>query len=200
MNGEDTYLTVEKPAEGSYKDKGSRFLAFIHPIQSENEVKDILSSLKTKYHDARHHCYAYALGLHRDTFRAVDDGEPSSTAGKPILGQIITNNLTNVLIVVVRYFGGIKLGVPGLIQAYRQASADAISNASIIQRTEDITLHLQFPYAAINDVMKILKDMNPNILSRQFEIECQLTLSIRRNQSQTIRQRLSQIESLTINP
>lgn len=200
MNGEDTYLTVEKPAEGSYKDKGSRFLAFIHPIQSENEVKDILSSLKTKYHDARHHCYAYALGLHRDTFRAVDDGEPSSTAGKPILGQIIANNLTNVLIVVVRYFGGIKLGVPGLIQAYRQASADAISNASIIQRTEDITLHLQFPYAAINDVMKILKDMNPNILSRQFEIECQLTLSIRRNQSQTIRQRLSQIESLTINP
>ena len=152
MNGEDTYLTVEKPAEGSYKDKGSRFLAFIHPIQSENEVKDILSSLKTKYHDARHHCYAYALGLHRDTFRAVDDGEPSSTAGKPILGQIIANNLTNVLIVVVRYFGGIKLGVPGLIQAYRQASADAISNASIIQRTEDITLHLQFPYAAINDV------------------------------------------------
>ena len=200
MNGEDTYLTVEKPAEGSYKDKGSRFLAFIHPIQSENEVKDILSSLKTKYHDARHHCYAYALGLHRDTFRAVDDGEPSSTAGKPILGQIIANNLTNVLIVVVRYFGGIKLGVPGLIQAYRQASADAISNASIIQRTEDITLHLQFPYAAINDVMKILKDMNPNILSRQFEIECQLTLSIRRNQSQTIRQRLSQIESLSINP
>lgn len=200
MNGEDTYLTVEKPAEGSYKDKGSRFLAFIHPIQSENEVKDILSSLKTKYHDARHHCYAYALGLHRDTFRAVDDGEPSSTAGKPILGQIIANNLTNVLIVVVRYFGGIKLGVPGLIQAYRQASADAISNASIIQRTEDITLHLQFPYAAINDVMKILKDMNPNILSRQFEIECQLTLSIRRNQSQTIRQRLSQIESLTITP
>ena len=200
MNGEDTYLTVEKPAEGSYKDKGSRFLAFIHPIQSENEVKDILSSLKTKYHDARHHCYAYALGLHRDTFRAVDDGEPSSTAGKPILGQIIANNLTNVLIVVVRYFGGIKLGVPGLIQAYRQASADAISNASIIQRTEDITLHLQFPYTAINDVMKILKDMNPNILSRQFEIECQLTLSIRRNQSQTIRQRLSQIESLTINP
>ena len=200
MNGEDTYLTVEKPAEGSYKDKGSRFLAFIHPIQSENEVKDILSSLKTKYHDARHPCYAYALGLHRDTFRAVDDGEPSSTAGKPILGQIIANNLTNVLIVVVRYFGGIKLGVPGLIQAYRQASADAISNASIIQRTEDITLHLQFPYTAINDVMKILKDMNPNILSRQFEIECQLTLSIRRNQSQTIRQRLSQIESLTINP
>ena len=199
MNGEDTYLTVENPAEGSYKDKGSRFLAFIYPVQSENEVKDILTSLKTKYHDARHHCYAYALGLHRDTFRAVDDGEPSSTAGKPILGQIIANNLTNVLIVVVRYFGGIKLGVPGLIQAYRQASADAIAHAAIVERTEDVTLHVQFPYIAINDVMKILKDMTPNILSRQFEIECQITLSIRRNQYTTLCQRLSQIESLSIN-
>ena len=155
---EDKYRTVNAIAEGLYKEKGSRFISFIYPVKSEEEIKDIVAGLKTKYYDARHHCYAYCLGANRERFRANDDGEPSSTAGKPILGQIISNDLSNVLIVVIRYFGGIKLGVSGLIQAYKEAAADAINHAEIVERTVDEVIRVHFAYVVMNDVMKVLKE------------------------------------------
>ena len=195
---EDKYRTVNAIAEGLYKEKGSRFISFIYPVKSEEEVKKIITELKTKYYDARHHCYAYCLGANREYFRANDDGEPSSTAGKPILGQIISNNLSNVLIVVVRYFGGIKLGVSGLIQAYKDAAADAIMNAEIVERTVNEIVHVRFDYVVMNDVMKVLKEEDVEVVSRNFEMECEISLSIRQKNSPRLKERLSKIESLSI--
>lgn len=195
---EDTYQTVESVAEGLYKEKGSRFISFIYPVRTEQEIKDILSRLKTEYYDARHHCYAYMLGTDQQKFRANDDGEPSSTAGKPILGQILSHGLTDVLIVVIRYFGGIKLGVSGLINAYRIAAADAITQARIVEKTVQETFRIRFGYLVLNEVMKIIKEMNPEVLERDFEIECRMTLSIRRKEGSDLRNRLTQIESLVL--
>ncbi len=195
---EDKYRTVNAIAEGLYKEKGSRFISFIYPVKSEEEVKKIITELKTKYYDARHHCYAYCLGANREYFRANDDGEPSSTAGKPILGQIISNDLSNVLIVVVRYFGGIKLGVSGLIQAYKDAAADAIMNAEIVERTVNEIVHVRFDYVVMNDVMKVLKEEDVEVVSRNFEMECEISLSIRQKNSPRLKERLSKIESLSI--
>lgn len=195
---EDKYRTVNAIAEGLYKEKGSRFISFIYPVKSEEEIKDIVTRLKTKFYDARHHCYAYCLGANRERFRANDDGEPSSTAGKPILGQIISNDLSNVLIVVIRYFGGIKLGVSGLIQAYKEAAADAINHAEVVERTVDEVIHVRFTYVVMNDVMKVLKEEEPDILSRNFEMECEITLSIRQKDMPRLRERLLKIESLSI--
>lgn len=195
---EDKYRTVKATAEGLYKEKGSRFIAFIYPVMTEEEIKEILAEVKTKYYDARHHCYAYCLGANRERFRANDDGEPSSTAGKPILGQIISNDLSNVLVVVVRYFGGIKLGVSGLIQAYRDAAADAILHAEIVERTVDEVICVRFTYVVMNDVMKVLKEEEPEVLSRNFEMECEMTLSIRQKDMPRLKERLLKIESLSI--
>lgn len=195
---EDKYRTVNAIAEGLYKEKGSRFISFIYPVKTEEEIKEILAEIKTKYYDARHHCYAYCLGANRERFRANDDGEPSSTAGKPILGQIISNDLSNVLIVVIRYFGGIKLGVSGLIQAYKDAAADAILHAEIVERTVDEIIHIRFTYVVMNDVMKVLKEEDPEILARDFEMECKMTLSIRQKDMPRLKERLSKIESLVI--
>ncbi len=195
---EDKYRTVKATAEGLYKEKGSRFIAFIYPVMTEEEIKEILAEVKTKYYDARHHCYAYCLGANRERFRANDDGEPSSTAGKPILGQIISNDLSNVLVVVVRYFGGIKLGVSGLIQAYRDAAADAILHAEIVERTVDEVIRIRFTYVVMNDVMKVLKEEEPEVLSRNFEMECEMTLSIRQKDMPRLKERLLKIESLSI--
>lgn len=195
---EDIYRTVKAIAEGLYKDKGSRFISFIYPVKTEEEVKDIIAGIKTKYYDARHHCYAYCLGANRERFRANDDGEPSSTAGKPILGQIVSNDLSNVLIVVIRYFGGIKLGVSGLIQAYKEAAGDAISNAEIVERTVDKVIRVRFTYVVMNDVMKVLKEEEPEVLSRNFEMECEMTLSIRQKDMPRLQERLLKIESLII--
>ena len=195
---EDKYRTVERAAEGIYKEKGSRFLSFIYPVRTEEEAKTIIGELKTKYYDARHHCYAYCLGVKRDIFRTNDDGEPSSTAGKPILGQILSNDLSNVLIVVVRYFGGIKLGVSGLIQAYREAALDAIRNAYIVERTDNIVFGVSFSYMVMNDVMKVLKEMDPEVLSRNFELECEIVLSVRKKDYGTLVERLEKIESTRI--
>lgn len=195
---EDKYRTVKATAEGLYKEKGSRFIAFIYPVMTEEEIKEILAEVKTKYYDARHHCYAYCLGANRERFRANDDGEPSSTAGKPILGQIVSNDLSNVLIVVIRYFGGIKLGVSGLIQAYKDAAADAILHAEIVERTVDEIIRIRFTYVVMNDVMKILKEEAPEILSRNFEMECEMTLSIRQKDMPGLKERLSKVESLVI--
>ncbi|MCB6973206.1 MULTISPECIES: IMPACT family protein [Butyricimonas] len=195
---EDKYRTVNAIAEGLYKEKGSRFISFIYPVKTEEEIKDILTEIKTKYYDARHHCYAYCLGANRERFRANDDGEPSSTAGKPILGQIVSNDLSNVLVVVVRYFGGIKLGVSGLIQAYRDAAANAILHAEIVERTVDEEIRIRFTYVVMNDVMKVLKEEEPEVLSRNFEMECEMTLSIRQKDMPRLKERLLKIESLAI--
>ena len=156
----DTYRSISGESEGLFKDNGSRFIAKAYPVESEEEVKMIVGSLKKEYHDARHHCYAYRLGYRGDVFRANDDGEPSSSAGRPILGQIDSNCLSDILVVVIRYFGGIKLGIPGLIRAYKTSTADAISNAVIITKVAMKRYRLRFGYLAMNSVMKMVKDMS----------------------------------------
>ena len=156
---QDSYKSVSAPTEGLFKDNGSRFIARVFPVNNEGEIKELVDSLKKEYHDARHHCYAYRLGHKGDRFRANDDGEPSSSAGRPILGQIDSFGLSDILIVVIRYFGGIKLGIPGLIRAYKTASADALSKAQIIEKTATSQYSLSFGYESMNSVMNILKDM-----------------------------------------
>lgn len=195
---EDTYKTVEAIAEGLYKEKGSRFISYIYPVSDEEEIKEIIAGLKTQYYDARHHCYAYCLGTDRLRFRANDDGEPSFTAGKPILGQIHAHELTNVLIVVIRYFGGTKLGVSGLIQAYKEAAFDAIAHATIIEKTVNELLRIRFSYLVMNDVMKVLKEEEPEILERTFEMDCDMLLSIRKKDAIRLQERLLKIESLNL--
>lgn len=183
----DTYYTLKQPSEGLYKDKGSKFLAYAYPVKNEEEIKGILDDLKKKHYDARHHCYAWAMGPTRDAFRINDDGEPSGTAGKPIYGQILSHDITNILIVVVRYFGGTKLGVRGLINAYKAATAEAIENNTIIEMLIRETYELQFEYPLMNDVMKILKDHDLNQLSHDFALSCKLTFEVRRNKADEIK-------------
>lgn len=195
---EDVYRTIEKQTEGLYKEKGSRFIAFAYPVTTEGEIRAIVAGLKEKYYDARHHCYAWRLGAAKLLFRTNDDGEPSSTAGKPILGQIQSNDLTNILIVVIRYFGGIKLGVPGLINAYREAAADALQQAVIIEKTVDEQFRIRFSYLVMNDVMKIIKEEGPEVLDRHFDLDCEMLLSIRQSDLQSLKERLKKVESLTI--
>ena len=175
----DTYLTISDEAEGLYKEKGSKFLSFAFPVSNEEEVKEKLELLRKKFYDARHHCYAYVLGKDKEIFRANDDGEPNHSAGDPILGQIRSNQLTNVLIVVVRYFGGVKLGVGGLISAYRTAAAAAISNNVIVEAIVKHKVKLQFDYLSMNDVMKIIKDYDLEIINQQFDNDCKISLLVR---------------------
>ena len=193
---EDLFKTIAAPVEGLYKEKGSRFIALAFPVENEEEVKEIVTGIKEKYYDARHHCYAWCLGVEKSNFRANDDGEPSSTAGKPILGQIQSHDLTNILIVVVRYFGGIKLGVSGLIHAYREATADALQNATVIEKTVDERIRITFSYLVMNDVMKVIKEENPEIVERNFELQCEMLLSIRQKNMPNLRSRLEQIDSV----
>ncbi len=193
---EDVYKTIKEPAEGLYKEKGSRFIALAYPVENEDEIKTIVACLKEQYYDARHHCFAWRLGVAKTCFRANDDGEPSSTAGKPILGQIQSQDLTNILIVVVRYFGGTKLGVSGLINAYREAATDVLRNAVVIEKTVDERLRIRFSYLVMNDIMKIVKEEVPEILERHFELECEMLLSIRQKDMPVLRSRLAQIESV----
>lgn len=195
---EDVYRTIEKQTEGLYKEKGSRFIAFAYPVATEDEIKAIVAGLKEKYYGARHHCYAWRLGAAKLLFRTNDDGEPSSSAGKPILGQIQSNDLTNILIVVIRYFGGIKLGVPGLINAYREAAADALQQAVIIEKTVDEQFRIRFSYLVMNDVMKIIKEAGPEVLDRHFDLDCEMLLSIRQSDLQFLKERLKKVESLAI--
>lgn len=183
---EDTYLTINKPSEGIIKDRGSKFLSFAFPVDSEEEIKHELSRLRKAHPSARHHCYAFRLGADKQAYRANDDGEPSNTAGKPILGQIQSKDLTNILIVVVRYFGGTLLGVSGLINAYKLAAADAIINTEIIEKTVDNIYELKFDYLCMNDVMKIIKDEGLSILSQNFELSCFLSFSVRKSNSTKI--------------
>ncbi|MCW3101743.1 MAG: hypothetical protein JWO09_183 [Bacteroidetes bacterium] len=180
---EDTYRTIERAAEGSFRDRGSKFISFAFPVLNEDEIKKHQAVLRKEHPSANHHCYAFRLGADKTAFRSSDDGEPANTAGKPILGQIQSKDLTNILIVVVRYFGGTLLGVSGLIQAYREAAANAIANAHIIERTVNDVYELKFDYLQMNDVMKIMKDEKLEMLSQDFEFSPSLVFSVRKTNS-----------------
>lgn len=175
----DCYKSISAPSKGIYKDNGSKFLSFAFPVESESEIKTIIFNLKKEYFDARHHCYAYRLGYKGDIWRINDDGEPSSTAGRPIYGQLLSNELSDVLIIVVRYFGGIKLGVPGLIKAYKSASSDAIANSQIIEKTAKEDFRMIFDYEQMNSVMRILKEMDISPLEQHFDNECSISAKVR---------------------
>lgn len=189
----DIYKTIAQKSEGTYTEKRSKFLAFAHPVETLDQIKELIEGYKKKYYDARHVCYAYMLGADRATFRANDDGEPSSTAGKPILGQINSKELTNILVVVIRYFGGVKLGTSGLIIAYKEATIAALSNANIIEKQVEELISYTFPYIMMNCVMKVVKELNPQIVSQTYEQTCQITLSIRRSMAPILQERLNKL-------
>ncbi len=192
---EDQYHTISESSvgEGYYTEKRSKFLAFAHHVETVEEVKSIVSAYRKQYYDARHCCYAYMLGPEQKAFRANDDGEPSSTAGKPILGQINSAGLTDILIVVVRYYGGVNLGTGGLIVAYRTAAADAIANATIEVRQVEETIKYDFTYPMMNDVMRIVKEMQPQVVDQQFDNTCSITLRIRKREAEQLRSRLNKL-------
>lgn len=190
----DTYKTItDKTGEGYYTEKRSKFLAFCHHVTSLEEIKSLLTMYRKKYYDARHVCYAYMLGAERNDYRANDDGEPSSTAGKPILGQINSSELTDILVVVVRYYGGVNLGTSGLIVAYRAAAADAIANSEVEIRLVEEEVTYNFPYVMMNDVMKIIKDMSPRIVTQTYDNTCEIKLSIRKSEAEQLRARLNKL-------
>lgn len=198
MIQEDTYKTIIGVAEGIYTEKRSKFIAIAIPVHTVEEIKQHLDIYQKKYYDARHVCYAYMLGHERKDFRANDNGEPSGTAGKPILGQINSNGLTDILIVVVRYFGGIKLGTSGLIVAYKAAAAEAIANATIIEKTVDDEIAVAFEYPFMNDVMCIVKEEEPEILEQSYDMDCLMKLRIRRSMMGKLRARLEKVETARI--
>lgn len=195
---DDTYQTLQGPSEGLYKEKGSRFIALAWPVSSENEIKEKLAELKKIYHDARHLCYAYILGPNKDAFRMNDDGEPSGTGGRPIYGQLQSKDLTNTLVVVIRYFGGIKLGVSGLMNAYKTAAKDALDHATIIEKTVDDTYRVRFDFADMNGVMQILKDSYIQIIEQSFDINNIITFTLRHRESERIVTALKKLSSVTI--
>lgn len=194
MEQKDEFLTItDTPAEGFYSEKRSKFLAFAFHVTSEEEVKQYVAEFRKKYYDARHVCWAYMLGAERTDFRANDDGEPSSTAGKPILGQINKNELTDILIIVVRYYGGVNLGTSGLIVAYRTAAAEAIANAEIVSQFVEEEVVFDFPYIMMNDVMKIIKDMSPRIISQTYDNTCKMKLSIRKSEAPMLKAKFDKL-------
>ena len=189
----DEFKTISATSEGYYTEKRSKFLAFAHHVENHDEIKLILAGYRKKYYDARHVCYAYMLGAERADFRANDDGEPSSTAGKPILGQINSNELTDILIVVVRYYGGVNLGSSGLIVAYREAAAYALAHAKMELRQVEEEVSYTFTYPQMNDVMRIVKDMNPRIISQTYDNTCVIRMAIRKSEAQQLRDRLAKL-------
>lgn len=194
MEQKDEFLTItDTPAEGFYSEKRSKFLAFAFHVTSEEEVKQYVAEFRKKYYDARHVCWAYMLGADRTDFRANDDGEPSSTAGKPILGQINKNELTDILIIVVRYYGGVNLGTSGLIVAYRTAAAESIANAEIVSQFVEEEVVFDFPYIMMNDVMKIIKDMSPRIISQTYDNTCEMKLSIRKSEAPILKSKFDKL-------
>ena len=194
----DTYKTIITPTEGIYKEKGSKFLSFAIPVSSADEVKEIVKNYRKEYYDSRHVCYAYMLGAERKEFRANDDGEPSGTAGRPILGQINSRELTNILVIVVRYFGGILLGTGGLVAAYKEATTDALDQAEVIEKTVDESISILFDYVLMNEVMRIIKDTNALISSQSFEDQCAMQLSIRKQDAGLLSAKLAKIYGLQI--
>ena len=191
----DSYKSIPSPAEGLFKDNGSRFISFAFPVETEEEIKDIVADLKKQYHDARHHCFAYRLGYLGDRFRANDDGEPSSSAGRPILGQIDSRGLSDVLVVVVRYFGGIKLGIPGLIRAYKTSTAQALDNAGSVEKIAGNWYGVSFDYSGMNQVMKVLKDMDLRKKDKDIGARCSLKAWVRLSYEEDFLKRLSGIET-----
>ena len=194
----DTYLTIEKKSETLYKDKGSKFLTFAFPVQNDQQIKEALTQLKKEHPSANHHCYAYRLGADKLNFRANDDGVPSKTAGKPILGQIQSNDLTNILIVVVRYFGGTLLGVGGLIQAYKNSAAEVLKESKTIEKFIEFHYTIQFPFEQLNDVMKLLKQLDCKISAQQFDTDCEISFSVRKANSEQCELKLKKIEGLIL--
>lgn len=193
---EDTYKTIEGQSESVYTEKRSKFIAIAIPVRTLAEIKQYLEEYQKKYYDARHVCYAYMLGAERKDFRANDNGEPSGTAGKPILGQINSNELTDILVIVVRYFGGIKLGTSGLIVAYRTVAAQAIAEATMIEKTVDQDVTVAFEYPFMNDVMRIVKEESPEILEQSYDMDCFMRLRIRKSLMPRLRSRLEKVETL----
>ena len=187
----DPYKSISAPSRGIYKELGSKFLAFAYPVETEEEIKQILASLRKEYFDARHHCYAWRLGLSGEPFRMNDDGEPSSTAGRPIHGQLLSQELSDILVVVVRYFGGVKLGVPGLIRAYKTATQDALANATVIEKIAGEHFTVKFGYLQMTDVMKVLKEMGITPLKQSFDLDCTLEVRVRLTQIEDFRKQLA---------
>lgn len=193
---DDTYKTISDISESVFTEKRSKFIAIAIPVRSVAEIKNLLEQYQKKYYDARHVCYAYMLGPERKDFRANDNGEPSGTAGKPILGQINSHELTDVLVIVVRYFGGIKLGTSGLIVAYRTAASQALAEATVIEKTVDDEVTVAFEYPFMNDVMRIVKEESPEIMEQSYDMDCIMTLRIRKSQMPRLRSRLEKVETL----
>ena len=191
----DTYRSIEAASEGLFKDNGSRFIALADPVETEEQVKDIVAGLKKEYHDARHHCYAYRLGHLGDRFRANDDGEPSGSAGRPILGQIDSAGLSDILVVVVRYFGGIKLGIPGLIRAYKTSTADALASAKVTEKVAGLSFRVRYDYLDMNAVMKVLKDLSLPVSGQIFDTQCSVDVRVRLTLVEAFRERMGQIGS-----
>ena len=189
----DEFKTIKGNCEGYYSEKRSKFFAFAHHVESIDEIKQLLADYRKKYYDARHVCYAYMLGPERTDFRANDDGEPSSTAGKPILGQINSGELTDILVVVVRYYGGVNLGTSGLIVAYREATIDALAHAEVVTRQVEENVVYDFPYVMMNDVMRIVKEMEPRIVDQTYDNTCRVTLAIRKSEAEQLRERLKKL-------
>ena len=194
----DSYKSIASEARGLFKDNGSRFIAHAYPVETEEEVKEIVAALKKEYYDARHHVYAYRLGHLGDKVRANDDGEPSGSSGRPVLGQIDSNELSDILVVVVRYFGGIKLGIPGLIRAYKTSTADALANAEIIEKIASKRFRISFGYMNMNDVMKVMKDMGLEQKNQKFDMECSIDTNVRLSQVDTFLERMGDVEGCNV--
>ena len=195
---QDAYKSIAAEAKGLFKDNGSRFIAHAYPVETEEEVKEIVAALKKEYYDARHHVYAYRLGYKGDRFRANDDGEPSGLSGRPVLGQIDSKGLSDILVVVVRYFGGIKLGIPGLIRAYKTSTADALENAEIIEKIASRMYRIHFGYMSMNQVMKVLKDMNLVQKNQKFDMECSIDTSVRLSLTDSFLERMEDVEGCRV--
>lgn len=190
---EDSYKTIKGTAEGYYTEKRSKFYAFAHHVESSEEVKELLAGYRKKYYDARHVCWAYRLGPMGEEFRMNDDGEPSSTAGKPIHGQLLSRELTDAVVFVIRYYGGVNLGTSGLIVAYREATADALDKAEVEERLVEAVIEYSFPYAMMNGVMKVVKDLQPRIVSQDFDNTCVIRLAIRQSMAEQLQARLDKL-------
>lgn len=195
----DEYKTIQEPAKGSFRDKGSRFLAYAFPVSNEKEIKTHLEALRKQYYDATHHCYAWILGYNKSAYRVNDDGEPSGTAGRPIYGQLLSADLTNILVVVIRYYGGTKLGVPGLINAYKTSTIEVLTNSTIITKIVKEVYEVEFPYETMNDVMKIIKDDALEVINNEFGMKCVIKLAIRHSDVPPVIRKLEKLNSLKIN-
>ncbi len=195
----DSYKTIKTASEGFFKDRSSKFFAYAFPVKSEDEISEMQKMLRKKHYDARHHVYAFRLGAEKKHYRCSDDGEPANSSGPPVLGQLQSFNLTDVLIVVVRYFGGTKLGVPGLINAYKTAAAEAIKNAEIIEKTVDAHINLKFGYQDVNNVMRVIKEENLNIVNQEFTTDCSIKIQIRKGDAERIANKFRKIHPVQVN-